>query len=365
MILFVLSMHAAVTYSGRGGWYYTEPSDLSRTTLILFTFYQSYLQSFFMGLLFFLAGYFVPKAYDTKGTSKFLKDRAVRLGVPTLLYIFIIGPLTEYYVSFSWHPDPIDRSFLQEYTNYILRFRFPGGTGPLWFCATLLIFCAGYALLKSFSPKKEALPEADDPPDTRTVFAFIVLVSVTTFLFRVPWPKGTSFYNMQLCYFAQYILFFMAGTRAYRENWLAKISKMSGRYWGMVAFISGLLWLPLVIAGGALKGQIDLFMGGFYWQSFGLSVWESMVGVSVSIFLIVLFREKFNHQGVLARFLSINAFAVYVFHPPILIAIARMMGSLQVHPLIKFPLLTSLSIVASFTLCEFVFRKIPVLKTIL
>jgi len=106
-------------------------------------------------------------------------------------------------------------------------------------------------------------------------------------------------------------------------------------------------------------------MGGFYWQSFGLSVWESMVGVSVSIFLIVLFREKFNHQGVLARFLSINAFAVYVFHPPILIAIARMMGSLQVHPLIKFPLLTSLSIVASFTLCEFVFRKIPVLKTIL
>jgi len=193
MILFVLSMHAAVTYSGRGGWYYTEPSDLSRTTLILFTFYQSYLQSFFMGLLFFLAGYFVPKAYDTKGTSKFLKDRAVRLGVPTLLYIFIIGPLTEYYVSFSWHPDPIDRSFLQEYTNYILRFRFPGGTGPLWFCATLLIFCAGYALLKSFSPKKEALPEADDPPDTRTVFAFIVLVSVTTFLFRVPWQKELRF----------------------------------------------------------------------------------------------------------------------------------------------------------------------------
>lgn len=364
MIMLVLSMHAAVTYSSQGGWYYCEPSAISRTTLILFIFYQSFLQSFFMGNLFFLAGYFVPRAYDAKGFAKFIKDRAIRLGLPTLLYVFIIGPLTEYYVSFSWHPDPVDRSFVREYTYYFTRFRFPGGTGPLWFCAALLIFCLVYALYRFFS--SNAKVKASKPPTNKTVCFFIILTGLTTFLVRIPWPKGTSLFNMQLCYFSQYILFFIAGILAYRGNWLVKISKKYGLYWGLASIAGGIiLWVLLLIAGGAFTGKSDLFRGGVHWQSLGLSVWESIIGVGMSLFLLVLFREKFNYQGSVARKLSANAFAVYVFHPPVLIIIARLMGNLHLHPLLKFPLLTILSIGASFILCELLIRRIPLLKKIL
>jgi len=75
-------------------------------------------------LLFFIAGYFVPSSYSEKGAVAFLKARTFRLGWPILLYVFILGPLTEYYMAHSWHPDPVDRSFIQEYTYYIIRFRF-------------------------------------------------------------------------------------------------------------------------------------------------------------------------------------------------------------------------------------------------
>src|SRR5216683_3937906 len=104
MIILVVSMHAAVTYSIAGRWYYMEKPALSVGAEFVLVTWQAYLQAFFMGFLFFIAGYFVPPAFDRKGGLRFLKERAFRLGMPVLFYIFILGPFTEYYVAGSWRP---------------------------------------------------------------------------------------------------------------------------------------------------------------------------------------------------------------------------------------------------------------------
>ena len=72
VIVLVLSMHSADTYSPFGNWYYTERPKLDFGTLLFFGTYQSFLQAFFMGLLFFIAGYFTPRSYDSKGAPRFL-----------------------------------------------------------------------------------------------------------------------------------------------------------------------------------------------------------------------------------------------------------------------------------------------------
>src|SRR3974377_582496 len=94
VILLVISMHAADTYSPLGSWYFTDRRPLSPAQLFTFALWQTYLQSFFMGLLFFLAGLFVPASYDRKGPTKFLRERAFRLGLPVLFYMFLLGPIT-------------------------------------------------------------------------------------------------------------------------------------------------------------------------------------------------------------------------------------------------------------------------------
>ena len=116
MILLVLSMHAADTYSPFGNWYYRDEAPVGLTTAIGFWTYQAVLQAFFMGLLFFVAGYFVPGAYDRKGARRFMLDRRKTAGLPTMFYIFILGPLTEYYISRSWRPVP-RISFLHEWDD--------------------------------------------------------------------------------------------------------------------------------------------------------------------------------------------------------------------------------------------------------
>ncbi|HEX3933312.1 MAG TPA: acyltransferase family protein, partial [Puia sp.] len=142
MIMLVLSMHAAVTYSGHGSWYYKETAQLGTAQDVIFLTYQVFLQSFFMGFLFFIAGYFVPGAYDKKGAGRFLRDRAYRLGLPSLLFIFVIQPVACYYAAGVWDTD---QGFWGAYQRYILHGRFLSGTGPLWFCVALLFFCLVYA----------------------------------------------------------------------------------------------------------------------------------------------------------------------------------------------------------------------------
>ena len=51
---------------------------------------------YFMNLFFFYSGYFVPNSFDKKGRYTFLFDRVKRLGLPFVLYTFLIGPYIEF-----------------------------------------------------------------------------------------------------------------------------------------------------------------------------------------------------------------------------------------------------------------------------
>jgi glucans biosynthesis protein C len=375
MIMLVVSMHAACTYSHLGSWYYMEDSPVSVAETGIFATYQATLQSFFMGFLFFIAGYFVPGAYDKKGAAKFIRDRAFRLGLPLLFFVFVLQPISIYCIGLFHGEDVAPRGFGDLYARYIINGRWLGGTGPLWFCEALLIFCLGYALFRTFRPGSNGQhPEAPVHPAKRVgilpgnlkIWGLILAITLLTFLVRFPWPNGTAFYNLQFCYFSQYVLYFCAGTLAFRGDWLDRFSVSSGKYWGRVALIGGLFgWVALLVLGGAFKGQLPAYRGGWHWQSLGMAFWESMTGTAISMYLIVWFREKFNRQGKAARFFSANAFAVYVFHTPVLITISRMMSGIHVPLLLKFGFLTGISIAVTYALCSILFRKLPLLKEIL
>lgn len=142
MIVLVVSMHAADTYSPLGNWYYLDRKPLSTAALLTFAAWQMYLQSFFMGLLFFIAGFFVPTSLDRKGPRQFLRDRSYRPGLPVVFYMFILGPVTEYFCAHSWNSTS-PTSFAKEWVKHIRNGQFLQENGPLWFCLALLIFSLG------------------------------------------------------------------------------------------------------------------------------------------------------------------------------------------------------------------------------
>jgi fucose 4-O-acetylase-like acetyltransferase len=360
MILLVISMHAADTYSPFGNWYFVERPPVTAIDTLFFGAWQMYLQSFFMGLLFFVAGFFVPASYDRKGAAAFVRQRAIRLGVPVLLYMFLIGPVTEYDVAHSW-TSTLPTSFAHEWVKHVRDGEFLQENGPLWFCLALLIFCLVYAALRSLGRSAARAVEGGAPPSTGHLVQFALLMAVLSYVVRALDPG--SLLNMHLGDFPQYILLFTAGVLSARRDWLPKLDFRLGVRWLSIVVPVGMVgWLVLMI--DARRHGVD-FSGGWNWQSAAFCLWESFTCIAVSFGLLVIYRRYFDAQGNLARFLSANAFGVYVFHPPILIAIARLMHRLACPPLTKFALLTAASALFSFAICALLLRRLPLLRRIL
>lgn len=365
MIVFVIMVHSAVTYSGHGSWYYTEHLKLDDLSFVSFAIFQIYMQAYFMGLLFFIAGYFVPSAFDRKGFRKFLSDRTVRLGIPTLIYMLFINTIIIYYIlAFQWTtPRPPVGQFL---LNYILSLNFLSGSGPMWFAFALLIFSAGYAVYRLFFSDLVETQIDRSLPGHMAVAGLALLISVCTFAVRLIQPIGTSIVNMQLCFFSQYIILFVIGILAYRRNWLARIPYSFGMVWFEVTFIAGSIFLiPIMILGGGMSGDFLKYSGGLYWQSAAYALWESFFCVGTCLGIIVLFRKRFNNQGKFARFMSQNSFSAYVFHAPILILVTLALRGLAWHPLLKWGVAAAIAISLSFLVSNFVLRRTPLLKKVL
>jgi surface polysaccharide O-acyltransferase-like enzyme len=364
MIVLVVSMHAAVTYSHLGSWYFMEDPKPGTAVMVVFATYQVLLQSFFMGLLFLIAGYFVPGAFDRKGFQNFVRDRGTRLGFPSLLYMLLIHPVTVYWLLRDFS-DPSRPSLRRAYIPYLSSGRFLSGSGPMWFALALLLFSVMYAVVRLVSqrmPKNH--PEASLPTHAQVILLATV-IGLGAFLFRIVQPMGTSILNMQLCYFSQYIFLFIIGIVAWRRNWLLRIPYAFGRRWLALALSLGIpSWFALVAALVRTHSESKL-SGGLTWQSAVFSLWESFFCVGLCLGLIVVFREKFNRQGTITKWLSDNCFSVYVLHPPLLIGVTLAMRGLDAPKLIKFLCASLLGLAVTYLVSSLIVRRVPLLKRIL
>lgn len=361
VIVFVVLQHIAVTYSGFGDWYYMEPGQIGIVQTTIFGFYQAFMQGFFMGILFLISGYFIPDAYDKKGFKKFVKDRLIRLGIPTVIYMFIIGPI----VIFGIMGGHIDGYGLPDtYIKYITEFHFISGTGPLWFALALLIFTIIYALFRKFIAPRVRESNKDFPVFSK-ILMLILLIGVCAFLIRIIQPIGTNIMNMQLCYFSQYVILFIVGIRSKRNGWFEKLDYATGKPWLIWGISLGfVLFAIIMISGGALNGDLAPFNGGITWQNAAYALWESFVSVSMSVGLIALFKEKFNKQNNLIKTMSDNAFSVYVFHAPVIVALSLLFAPIDLIPIIKFVILSIIGVPIVFLSTNFSVRKIPFMRKI-
>ncbi len=363
MIVLVISMHSADTYSPLGSWYFTNRVPLGVVELWSFAAWQMYLQAFFMGLLFFIAGTFAPGSLARKGAWEFLRRRAFRLGLPVLFYMFVLGPVTEYFVAHSWNSTE-PTSFANEWVKHIRNGEFLQENGPLWFCLALLIFSVAYT---AWTKIAGAGGDGDHTPfpTGAGLVVFAIVMATGRFLIRALASHGTSFLNMDLGDFAEYILMFGAGVSAARSGWLQTLPRRLGIRWLVfVVPVGAVAWAAILLETFVFGKRSDV-SGGWHRQSAAFSLWESFTCVGICAGLLAIAREKWNAQGRLQRFLSENAFAVYVFHPPIIILIARAMVGLHWPALVKALMLTGLATTTSFAGSALLFRRIPLLRSIL
>ena len=367
MIVLVVNMHACVTYSHVGSWYVNEQPEPGMPVKLAFVFWQGHLQAFFMGLLFFLAGVFAHRSLVRHGPLPFLRERAVRLGLPALLYMMLIHPFMVYVL--LGHPHiPDGPSLAALYGRYLASGRVLSGSGPLWFALALLVFCCVFAGWRVLRPPIDGSPSpAAVAPGPAALLGFGAALVGSTFLIRIVQPIGTNVLNFQLCFFPQYLAAFIAGVAAGKHGWIeALATTRRARLAAWFGIIGGPLALFAVIGLGGPPPEHgpNPYAGGWDWRAFGLAAWEQLAGLGISLGLLAAFYRRANASGRLAAWLSERAFAVYVLHAPVLVALTPMLRPAAINPFAGAALLTVTGLVASFVLADLA-RRVPRLRNIL
>ena len=142
--LLVLLHHSVVnyTYFGHGDRMHWLGFDL----VVLFN------DSFFMACMFFISGLFVRDSLARRGSANFLGHRAVRLGVPFLISIFVLMPVAYYPTFLRYHmPGTTDFNFFHFWWRTLTIGPWP--SGPAWFLWVLLALDALAAAVWSMTPR--------------------------------------------------------------------------------------------------------------------------------------------------------------------------------------------------------------------
>jgi fucose 4-O-acetylase-like acetyltransferase len=245
LISLVVAHHVGQAYGPTGGWWYFMDPEKAPILGAFFTVNRS----FFMSLFFMISGYFLPQSFDRKARG-FLKDRFARLGIPLLVFAFLIIPVMMYVYHVNFRPyGPI--SFPSYYRHFYLGHgpRPPLWIGPawpdlnfghLWFVEHLLIFAVCYRLwrLMPFSGAPGRRAEGR-PPRSLEIIAFAVVLAALTFVVRLWYPIDRwiallKFIQVAFADVPRDLAFFVIGVVAYRRNWFSSMPKKSGMAWLLV-----------------------------------------------------------------------------------------------------------------------------------
>jgi len=364
MIVMVILVHLSVTYGGEGSWYYKEGRTDLPTTIVL-TIHNAISQSFFMGLLFLLSAYFTAASLDHKGPGPFLRDRFLRLGIPLLIFEFLIQPFLIYVLVKGGVTD-LRRPFVDWLTSYYARFHL--GSGPLWFVEVLLIFSVLYVAWRAICKRVPATQgNSNHFPGMLSILSFAILLGVLSFVVRLRFTVNGAFgpLNLQLAFFVQYMAMFIVGAIAYRRDWRQRLPAAMARPCFLLAAFLVVVGLSLLfILGGAASGQNERYLGGPYWQAFAYAMWEQLFALAMMVGLIVLFRERFNRQGPVTQAAAASSYTVYIIHAPIIILFALAVRGLHLYPLLKFAVAAIVTIPITFVIAN-VLRQLPLARRIL
>lgn len=322
LTILVVFHHAAEAYSPYSAWVY-KPSNKEEMMPLIWHF-NSVNAAFFMGLFFFIAGYFVPRSYDKQGIWVFVKKKLLRLGIPV---VFVTA-------------------FLTFATGQL-------EVGHLWYVESLLLFCLVYALVRKFV----------SPIQVKSYISLVELLAVALvmgvggyFIRQVSpqdnWIWLLGFIHIEPAHYLQYVIMFILGVLAYRGQWLTGMNNRTGA-------ISLLIGSALAI-GDYVRN--DGAWNNFVCQWFG--IYESLLCVFFSVGLLWLFREFVNGTNAFQNWCSQQAYGAYIVHLFVLLAIQNATDGIMLPGIVKFIIIGSVASIISFVV-TYLLRLVPGVKKVL
>lgn len=338
----VIGSHVGLIYALDVAWYYEERTASGIATAILAGVFSPGLL-FAMGLLFFVAGLFAPPALDRKGLRRFVADRSWRLGIPTVVYLFLVNPALNFVGDHAMGEGERLADYLR--LTYADDVEF----GVAWFLAALWAFSLVYAAWRSHHPARSSHLGPLRRRDLATAAAFI---AVASFLVRLEFRLlgGDAAWAANLSEYPQVSAMFALGILARERGWLSEgLSPQLRRTCGRAAAI-GLVLAVVAGVGIAMADDPEPFLGGFGLEATLIPLIEATLALGMSLWLIDGFRRHASRGGTAIHRLGRASFSAYLVHVPITILLAIALRDVGVPAEVKFLVVFGVGGAASFGL---------------
>lgn len=343
----VVVAHVTMAWTAlQGAWVFSEPAvrEPVLTVLRLATIVGALLG---MPLFFLVAGMFTPASLRRKGLRRYAVDRIIRLLVPSLLFVILLTPPIEYV-------DPDAGDWAGGFWAFVPHVwtLWPPAPGPTWFLGILLVFSLVYGVARTIRPRRTGHPQ---PLRAWQLVAAALAIAAVSYPLRMVVPMGHEVWHLALAQAPAWVAGFTLGVLGGERGWYrpldARLATIARRV-GWAAMVLCVVFVAFV----ASTSELDVLFGGGTWQSLVLSALEGTIVVTVSLWLIDLFQRRFDHQGRLGAAMSRAAFAAFLVHQAVLVALV--LGSRHVAwpPEIKYLAVASLGVALSFALGAMVVR---------
>lgn len=330
-ILLVLIYHVCYMFNGVGALGGIPDADnIAALDVIEYVVYP-----WFMVLLFVVAGMSARYSLEKRTGRQFLKERAVKLLIPSTLGLFVIHWVTGYFNikmggGLAYIPSAL-----------IYPISAVSGIGPLWFIQLLFVFSCLLVLLRKID-KKDKIRTLCKKAGRPIIFLLFVLIFGASHILNMP--------VLTMYRFGIYFTVFLIGYYVFsHEEIQDKIEEMR------------LPMLCLALAGAV--AYTVYYFGKDYTSSQCLqSVWTNLYLWIVVLALLGCGRKYFNGKNRFTEYMTKASFGIYILHYPVLIVACYWLTySVDMPAVCKYIIAFAVEVGLTVALYE-VIRRVPVVR---
>ena len=327
LIIMGIFLHAANIYHVDGSWMISDPEQH-----VVFNYLTHFIHLFRMPAFFILSGYFSLFIYQRYGVKKYFQYRLRQIIIPVLVIGLVVNSLQGVLLYYGESSIFNGRSLVDGYL-------FSGAwISHLWFLVFLLIFIILLGLIMPMLDRS-AISTTDRAADyfrehkAWVIFLFpiyfVVVKAAATVLPGLFQRNFYGFWAVDLFFYAYYFAF---GVLLRRHEGM--LESMIGRYNRLAILVALLCWAGLSLIGtSSLPGRI-------------VEIYAQNLLSVILIFLVWRFFQRFfNKPSRWIEGLSKSCYSIYLFHHILIIAFGLLFVPLAVSPVIKFALVTVLTLV--------------------
>jgi hypothetical protein len=183
-----------------------------------------------------------------------------------------------------------------------------------------------------------------------------MIVVVGSYLVRIAVPLGEERWHLAVGQAPAWIVGFTIGVVGAERGWFDRIPSTTSRRLCQVGWAAVAGTALVLGTANALGADLDPFGGGGTWQSLVVTVIEAALVVAMSLWLLDVFRRRFDRQGPLLGVLSRAAFAAFVVHQVVLVGLVLATRHVPWPPEVEYLGVAALGVAGSFALAWLLLR---------